>query len=253
MHEAVAAAQPEVVVHQLTALPDSFAKLRQGSAATNRLRTVGTSHLVDAAVASGARRVIAESIAFCYSTSGPPLADEDTPAWTDAPEPYATMLGALGELERKVTSTAGIEGVVLRYGTLYGPGTYFAADGDLTKQLRKRRIPVIGSAAGITSFLHVDDAASATVRALSHGAPGVYNVTDDEPVTFRDLLPTLAALMGAKPPRRVPPWLARPLAGSIGVAVMTDQRGASNAKAKRELGWTPTYPSWRTAFAAEIS
>jgi len=182
VHRTVTEAAPEVVIHQLTALPDSFAKLRRGSEPTNRLRREGTRHLVEAAVAAGTRRVIAESIAFLYPPSRPGLAGEEEPIWIDAPQPYATMIAALAELEHTVTRTPGIEGIVLRYGTLYGPGTFYAPHGDLIRQLRKRRMPIVGSGAGITSFLHVNDAATATTRALRNGAPGVYNVTDDDPV-----------------------------------------------------------------------
>lgn len=254
VRRAVTDAAPEVVIHQLTALPDRFAKLRRGSEPTNRLRTEGTRHLVEAAVSAGARRVIAESIAFLYPPSRPGLAGEEEPIWSDAPQPYPTMLAALAELEHTVTRTPGIEGIVLRYGTLYGPGTYFATDGDFTTQLRHRRMPIVGSGAGITSFLHVNDAATATTRALCNGTPGgTYNVTDDDPMAFRDLLPALAALLDAKPPPRLPTWLARPFAGQVGVAVMTGQRGATNDKAKRELGWQPHYSSWRDGFAAEFS
>jgi len=253
VHRTVTEAAPEVVIHQLTALPDSFAKLRRGSEPTNRLRREGTRHLVEAAVAAGTRRVIAESIAFLYPPSRPGLAGEEEPIWIDAPQAYATMIAALAELEHTVTRTPGIEGIVLRYGTLYGPGTFYAPHGDLIRQLRKRRMPIVGSGAGITSFLHVNDAATATTRALRNGAPGVYNVIDDDPVAFQDLLPTLAALLDAKPPLRVPAWLARPLAGSVGIAVMTQQRGAANEKAKRELGWQPHYSTWRDGLAAELS
>jgi nucleoside-diphosphate-sugar epimerase len=249
---AVSAAAPEVVIHQLTALPDSFAKLRKGSEATNRLRREGTRHLVDAAVAAGARRVIAESIAFLYAPNGPEVVAEDAPVWAVAPEPFGSMIGALGELERTVLGTDGIEGVVLRYDALYGPGTWYAPDGDVTAQVRKRLLPIVGSGGGITSFVHVDDAASATVCALDHGAPGIYNVVDDEPVTYRDHLPEFARLAGAKPPRHVPRWLVRLIAGGVAATSVTEQRGASNAKAKRELGWTAKYPTWRDGFAAEF-
>ena len=159
---AVTDAAPEVVIHELTALPASFAKLRKGSELTNRLRREGTRHLVDAAVAAGARRVIAESIAFLYEPSGPSVVDEEAPTWRDAGEPFGSMLGALKELEQTVLGTAGIEGVVLRYGALYGPGTWYSRDGDMTKQVRRRTMPVVGSGGGITSFVHVDDAAGAT-------------------------------------------------------------------------------------------
>jgi nucleoside-diphosphate-sugar epimerase len=252
VHRAVEAAGPQVVIHQLTALPDRFAKLRKGSPDTNRLRTEGTRHLVDAAVSAGARRVIAESIAFLYEPSGPRIADEQSPVWPDAPEPFGSMIGALRELERIVTTTEGIEGVVLRYGALYGPGTWYAPDGDMTMQVRKRRLPIVGSGDGLNSFVHVDDAAAATVRAVAQGAPGVYNIVDDEPVAYREHLPAFAELIGARPPRHLPTWPVRVLAGSVAVASLTQQRGASNAKAKRELGWTPRYPTWREGFAAEF-
>lgn len=252
VHRAVAESAPEVVIHQLTALPDKFAELRRGSEPTNRLRRDGTRNLLGAALAAGTRRVIAESIAFVYPPSGP-LATEETPRWQHGAEPYAGLIGALTELEDSVTGTDGVEGVVLRYGTLYGPGTWYASDGDMTTQLRKRLLPVVGSGAGVTSFLHVEDAATATLAALDHGAPGIYNVVDDDPVTFRDLFPALADLLGAKPPRHVPVWLARPLAGAAGIAVMTGQRGASAEKARRELGWAPRYASWRDGFAAEYA
>lgn len=194
VHAAVAAAGPDVVVHQLTALPRKFSKLRKGSEPTNRLRADGTRNLVDACAASGVRRLIAERIAFLYPPSGPALADESVPAWTGASEPYRSVLAALASLERSVTGTPAVEGVVLRYGTLYGPGTWYAADGDLTTRIRRRMMPVIGSGNGLTSLGHVQDAATATVRALDHGKPDVYNIVDDEPVTFAEVLPALADL-----------------------------------------------------------
>jgi nucleoside-diphosphate-sugar epimerase len=252
VHRAVEAAGPQVVIHQLTALPDRFAKLRKGSPDTNRLRTEGTGHLVDAAVSAGARRVIAESIAFLYEPSGPRIADEQSPVWPDAPEPFGSMIGALRELERIVTTTEGIEGVVLRYGALYGPGTWYAPDGDMTMQVRKRRLPIVGSGDGLNSFVHVDDAAAATVRAVAQGAPGVYNIVDDEPAPVSEWLPELARVAGAKPPRRVPVWLGRLAAGPALATMMTEIRGASNAKAKAELGWQPAHPTWRSGFAKEL-
>ena len=253
LHAAVTEAAPEVVVHQLTALPERFAQLRKGTAATNQLRTDGTRHLVDAAVAAGARRVIAESIAFLYAPSGPRIADETSPTWSDAPPPFAETLGALHSLERTVTGTDGIEGVVLRYGALYGPGTWYAPDGDMTEQVRRRRMPVVGSGGGLTSFLHVEDAAAATVLALDHGAPGIYNIVDDDPVSYTRQLPEYAQLLGAPRPRHVPGWIVRLVAGKVALTNLTEQRGASNAKAKRELGWAPKYPSWWDGFAAELA
>jgi nucleoside-diphosphate-sugar epimerase len=249
---AVAAAAPEVVVHQLTALPEKFAQLRKGSDTTNRLRREGTRHLVDAAVAAGSRRVIAESIAFLYAPTGPAVATEESPVWTSAAPPFGAMLDAVTELERIALNTDGIEGVVLRYGALYGPGTYYGRDGDFTRQVRKRRLPIVGEGGGLTSFVHVDDAAAATVRALDAGAPGIYNVTDDTPVSYRDLLPAYASLLGAKPPRRVPAWLVRVVAGPVATASLREQRGAANTKAKAELGWTPRFATWQDGFRAEF-
>jgi nucleoside-diphosphate-sugar epimerase len=249
---AVPAAAPEVVIHELTALPAKFAQLRKGSEATNRLRREGTRHLVDAATAAGARRLIAQSIAFLYEPAGPPVVDENAPVWQSAGEPFGSMLGALQSLEGAVLGADGLEGVVLRYGALYGPGTWYAPDGDMTTQVRRRLLPVVGSGGGVLSFVHVDDAAAATVLALDHGAPGVYNIADDDPVAYRDFLPEYARLLGAKPPRHVPAWLVRLAAGSVAVTSMTEQRGASNAKVKRELGWAPKYATWRDGFAADL-
>lgn len=249
---AVRAAEPEVVIHQLTALPARSLDLRKGSDATNRLRREGTRHLVDAAVAAGARRVLAESIAFLYEPTGPLIATEESPVMTVSSGPFGALLEALKDLERIVLTTDGIEGLVLRYGALYGPGTWYAADGDITERVRKRGMPIIGDGGALTSFLHVEDAAAATVRALTAGAPGIYNITDDAPVPFRELLPELATLLGAKPPRRLPRWLVRAVAGPVAASSLTEQRGASNAKAKRELGWTPRYPTWRDGFRAEF-
>lgn len=249
---AVKAAAPEVVVHQLTALPNNAGSLRAGSEATIRLRREGTRNLMDAAVAAGARRMIAESIAFLYAPSGPQVVDEQAPIWESAPAPFDAMLGALRSLEDAVLHTADIEGVVLRYGALYGPGTWFAPDGDVTTRVRKRRFPIVGDGGGLVSFVHVDDAAAATACALASGASGSYNIVDDQPVTYREWLPEFAALIGARPPLRVPRWLARVVDGSVTATTLTEQRGASNAKAKRELGWTPKFPSWREGFAAEF-
>jgi nucleoside-diphosphate-sugar epimerase len=249
---AVSAAAPEVVVHQLTALPANYVKLRKGDALTERLRSEGTRHLVDAAVSAGARRVIAESIAFLYALEGPPIATEESAVMTSVGGPAGGMLDASLELERTVLSASGIEGVVLRYGALYGPGTYYGPGGDITRRLRVRRWPIVGDGGGLTSFLHVDDAAAATMCALSAGGPGIYNVVDDAPAAAREWQPELAALLGAKPPRRVPRWLVRAAVGSAAAAALTEQRGASNAKAKSVLGWTPRYPSWRDGFRAEL-
>jgi nucleoside-diphosphate-sugar epimerase len=252
VHAAVSSAQPEVVVHQLTDLPERISGLRRAANATNRLRQEGTRNLVDAAKAAGARRVVAESIAFLYAPTGPGICTEDAPVWGTAARPYGPMIRAVTDLEDAVTGVAGVEGVVLRYGTLYGPGTWYAPDGAYTDLVRKRRLPLIGDGAGFVSFLHVDDAATATRQALDHGAPGIYNVVDDRPVTYREFLPAFARLVGAKPPRHVPAWLLRAVGGAIAVELMTRQRGASNVKAMTELDWTPRYRNWRDGFAAEF-
>jgi nucleoside-diphosphate-sugar epimerase len=248
---AVDEAAPDVVVHQLTAMPDRYMKLRRGNASTAALRRDGTQILVDAALAAGVRRVIAQSIAFLYEPSGPWIATETSPVWTAAASASGGLLGATFALEERVLRADNLEGVVLRYGALYGPATYYAPDGDVTRLIRKRQWPIIGDGAAMTSFVHVDDAAAATVQALT-GPPGVYNVTDDEPVAAREWVPAMAALAGAKPPRRVPGWVVRTFAGPVAAAALSSQRGAANAKAKRELGWTLRYPNWRGGFRAEF-
>lgn len=246
VEQVLAQARPEVVVHLMTDLPADWGSLRRGTAATDALRRVATAHLLDAATRAGVRRVVAESIAFLYRPA-PGLATEDAPVWLDGPAGLAATCSAVVSMERAVTTTPGLEGVVLRFGTLYGPGTWYADDGDVTRRVRRRQLPVIGSGDGVVSFVHADDAASATAAALTAPVPdgGVLNVVDDDPVAHRDLLPGWAAARGWPAPRHVPAWLARPLAGAAGVAVMTSQRGASNAAAKRYLGWSPGYPSWR--------
>ncbi len=250
LESAVAEAVPEVVVHELTALPPRLDPKAKGALEpTNRLRTEGTRNLIVAAKAAGARRLIAESVAFFYAPEGDWVKNEDAPAFADAPGPFGSAGKALAELERQVTGAEGLEGVVLRYGWLYGPGTYYDRDGSQTEDFHKRRMPVVGKGTGTFSFIQVDDAASATVAAVERGDPGVYNVVDDEPVAMSEWVPVFAEAVGAKKPRRVPVWLARLVAGSAVVGMATDQRGAANAKAKRELGWQPRYPSWRQGFA----
>jgi 2-alkyl-3-oxoalkanoate reductase len=250
---AVQQAQPEVVVHELTALPQSYLALRKGSQATVRLRREGTRHLVDAAVAADARRIVAQSIAFLYAPEAPPAAPEDAPVMTPPAGPAGDMLDATLGLERTVLDTDGIEGVVLRYGALYGPGTYYGPDGDVTRRTRKRQWPILGDGSGLTSFVHVDDAVAATVAALSAGSAGVYNIVDDAPAPFSEWQPEMARLLGAKPPRRVATWVARLAVGRAAVDALSRQRGASNAKAKADLGWTPAYPSWRDGFRASLT
>jgi nucleoside-diphosphate-sugar epimerase len=240
---ALARAEPEVVVNQLTDIPPAIDPRRfaEQMAGLGRIRTEGYANLVAAARAVGARRIVAQSIAFVYRPA-PGLASEDDPLWTDAPEPLATTIRATAAGEWIVLDAGGL---VLRYGWFYGPGTAYAADGATTHMVRTRRYPIVGSGEGVTSFVHVDDAADATVAAIGSDVTGVLNVVDDEPAPARDVLPALAERIGAPKPMRVPAVAARLAAGSFAVAVSTQQRGASNARAKRELGWAPAHPTWR--------
>lgn len=253
LREAVVAARPEVVVHALTALPQKFKPRSDYLAATNRVRTEGTRNLVAAAQAAGARRLVAESVAFFYRPEGDWVKGEEAPLAEPGPDRFGTALEALLELERQVLGAEGIEGLVLRYGWLYGPGTYYAGDGSTAAEVAKRRYPVVGAGTGTFSFIHVDDAAGATVAAAARGAAGVYNVVDDEPAALREWLPAYADALGAKPPRRVPAWLARLVAGRPVVAAALEMRGASNTKAKRELDWSPAHPSWRQGFRDSLA
>jgi nucleoside-diphosphate-sugar epimerase len=246
---AVAAAQPHVVIHQLTAIgATDFKKFDASYVQTNELRTRGLDYLLDAARAAGARRFIAQSYTgWPNERTGPMIKTEEDPLDLQ-PAPAATKsLAAISHLESAVSSADDIEGVVLRYGTLYGPGTAFGEGGEMQDLVAKRKMPVVGGGAGVFSFVHVDDAATATVAALTQGQ-GIYNIVDDEPVPVATWLPALAEALGAKPPRKVPAWLVRPLLGSFGIGIMTSQRGSSNAKARRDLGWTLVFPSWRQGF-----
>jgi nucleoside-diphosphate-sugar epimerase len=247
---AVREAAPEVVIHELTSLPPRLdPRSKDALAPTNRLRLEGTRNLIAAAKGGGARRLIAESVAFFYVPEGDWVKGEDAPAFAEASGPFGEAGRALAELERQVTGAEGLEGVVLRYGWLYGPGTYYDRDGSQTEDFHKRRMPIVGKGTGIFSFIQVEDAASATVAAVERGEPGVYNVVDDEPAPLSEWAPAFAEAVGTKKPLRVPVWLARLVAGSAAAEMTTNQRGASNAKAKRELGWQPRYPSWRQGFA----
>ena len=247
LRAAVEAARPEVVLHELTDLPANLdpRKMEEQAAGNDRIRTEGTRNLVAAAVAAGARRVVAQSVAFAYAPTGGRPKTEDDPLWDDAPWPWLRSIRALHDLEDAVTQTEGIEGIVLRYGFFYGPGSGYARDGHFAREVARRRMPVVGKGTGTFSFIHVDDAAAATVAAMERGAPGIYNVVDDEPAPMREWVPAYAEALGAKPPRRVPAWLARLLAGRYVASMATALPGASNAKAKTGLGWQPRYPSWR--------
>jgi nucleoside-diphosphate-sugar epimerase len=248
---AVGQARPEVVVHQLTALAGltNSRRFDQGFALTNRLRTEGTDHLLAAARAAGARRFVAQSFAgWPFARVGGPVKTEEDPLDPDPPAEFRRTLDAIRHLESAVRGAEGLEGVVLRYGGFYGPGTSVGDGGFLLEEIRRRRLPIVGAGTGVWSFVHIDDAAAATAAAVERGAPGIYQIVDDDPAPVSAWLPALAAAIGAKPPRRVPAWVARLLAGEHGVVLFTDIRGASNAKAKRELGWNPAYPSWRQGF-----
>ncbi|HTF07480.1 MAG TPA: NAD(P)-dependent oxidoreductase [Asanoa sp.] len=250
--DAVAKAAPEVIVHQLTALsgPPDFRHVKRMAAATNRLRTEGTDHLLAAARAVGVRAFVAQSNCAWMERTGGPVADENSRIEPHPPADAESAVAALRHLEDAVTGINWADGIALRYGGFYGPGTGMesAPDGVMAGLIRKRRFPIVGGGGGVWSLVHIADAASATVAAIERGKRGIYHVADDEPAAVRDWLPELARALGAKPPRRVPGWLVRMVAGKAAVDMMTRARGVSSEKAKRELGWTPRYPSWRTGF-----
>ena len=252
LRQAVVAAEPEVVLHALTALPARFDPKSDYLAATNRVRSEGTRNLVAAAEAAGARRIVAESVAFFYEPEGSWVKDEGAPLFRDPPGRFAAACEALQTLEREVLESGRLEGLVLRFGWFYGPGTYYDCGGTIAEETLKRRNPIVGKGDGNFSHVHVEDAAAAYVAAVERGSPGIYNVVDDEPAPQREWLPVYARALGAKPPRRVPAWLARLFAGKDLVSAAVEMRGASNAKAKRELGWTPGHPSWRQGFAEAL-
>jgi nucleoside-diphosphate-sugar epimerase len=245
VRKAVLETKPEAIVHQATALADvRFSKhLDRSFAPTNRLRTEGTDALLAAAREAGVRRFVAQSFAsYRYAREGGPVKTEDDPL---DPTPVPAMRetnAAMRSLDQAVTDAGGI---ALRYGGFYG-----AANDGLLVPVRKRQFPIVGNGGGVSSFIHLDDAAAATVLALEHDGAGIYNIVDDEPAPVREWLPVLANVLGARPPRHVPRWLARLVAGEGAVMMGTESRGASNAKAKRELGWTLRYPSWRQGFPA---
>ena len=252
--QAVAFAEPDVIVHQLTALSGTFdmRHLDRFFETTNRLRTEGTDHLLAAGRAVGARRFVAQSFAgWPAGRTGAPAKGEDAPFDPDPPKQFRRALDAIRHLEEAVTGASWLDGVVLRYGAFYGPGTILSADpaAPYGVAIRKRQFPVIGDGGGIWSFIHVEDAAAATVIAVERGRPGIYNVVDDEPAPVREWLPVLATALNARPPWRIPRWLGRLAAGEAAAVMMTEVKGASNEKAKRELGWEPRYASWRQGFA----
>jgi nucleoside-diphosphate-sugar epimerase len=254
--QAVMRAEPDVVIHQLTAIgPGADLKhFDRWFERTNRLRTEGTDHLLEAARAAGTRRFIAQSYcAWSYERTGSEPKTEDSPLDPNPPAEQTQSLAAIRHLESAVLGATALDGIVLRYGAFYGPGTGISVDGDQAELVRKRRFPVVGDGTGMWSFIHIDDAASATVAAIDHGEPGIYNIVDDEPVPVAKWLPELARNLGAKPPRRVPEWIGRLATGEVGVSMTTQIRGASNAKAKRELGWAPRFRTYREGFARGLA
>jgi len=257
--QAVASAEPEVIVHEMTALSGKMS-LRDArhpdrspmAMMTNRLRTEGTDHLLAAGRAVGARRFVAQSFgAFRYARTGGPVLTENDPLDPDPPAALRPVVQGLLYLERAVTTIEWGEGLALRYGGFYGPGTAIstAPDAPMAAPIRRRQFPIVGDGGGVLSHVHVDDAAAATTAAIEHGRAGIYYVVDDEPAPVREWLPVLASALDAKPPRHIPRWVGRLAAGEAATLMMTEVRGASNAKAKRELGWQLRYPSWRQGFA----
>jgi 2-alkyl-3-oxoalkanoate reductase len=246
--DAVGRARPDAVVNQLTSLPERYDPRKIDYEPTNRVRLEGGRNLIAAARAAGVRRLVIQSIAFIYAPEGDWVKDEEARPFTDAPGRFNTGVEAMLAAERDALEASGLEGLVLRYGFFYGPGTYYAPGGSQAEDVRRRRFPIVGKGSGVFSFIHIDDAASATVAALERGGPGVYNVVDDDPAPLREWLPLYADAIGAKKPFRVPAWLARLVAGPFAAMLATGLRGASNTKAKRELGWQPRYPSWRQGF-----
>ncbi len=246
-------AEPDVIVHQLTAIPPAvdLRHFDREFALTNLLRTTGTDHLLSAGQAAGVKRFVAQSNAgVAYARTGGPVKREDDPLDDDPPGPMRGVLAAIRHLEAAVTGAPWTDGVVLRYGWFYGPGTSIAVEppGSVVEVVRKRQFPIVGGGTGVWSFVHAEDAATATVAAVEDGPAGIYNVVDDEPAAASEWLPALATAVGAKRPLRVPRWLGRLAAGQVGATAMTEIRGASNDKAKGELGWQLRHPSWRRGF-----
>jgi nucleoside-diphosphate-sugar epimerase len=250
--DAVARTQPEVIVHQLTAISAFDTRhFDREFALTNRLRTEGTDHLLSAGRAVGVRRFIAQSYAaWPYARTGGPVKSEDDPLDPTPPREMRESLAAIRYLEQAVMGADWTDGIVLRYGAFYGPGTSMFPGGESFEIVRKRKFPVVGDGRGVWSFVHIADAAEATAAAVERGKPGIYNVVDDEPAPVAEWLPELAEKLGAPTPWRVPKFVGRLFAGEAGAVMMTEIRGASNTKAKQELGWAPRHVSWREGFAA---
>ena len=255
VNEAVEAFRPEAIVNQLTAIPQKLdiRHIDREFALTNRLRVEGNDNLLAAGAKVGVVKFLSQSYAgWPYERVGSWVKGEDDPLDQDPPHALRESLKAIKHLETAVLAKGSGDGIVLRYGSFYGPGTSVSKGGFLVEEVKKRRLPIVARGTGVWSFVHIDDAASATVAALA-GKPGIYNVADDEPAPVHIWISFLAELLVAKPPRHIEAWLARPLIGEHGVVMMRDVRGASNEKAKRELGWTPAYSSWRDGFRKELT
>ncbi|WP_420113600.1 NAD-dependent epimerase/dehydratase family protein [Pseudactinotalea sp.] len=252
--DVMGAAEPEVVIHQMTGLAGSSGNVKRFDddfAATNALRVAGTDHLLAAARTAGVKRFVAASYTgWPHDRSGPMVHDEDAPLDADpAPESHRT-LAAIRHLEDAVTTAPGIEGLVLRYGMFYGPGTGLGPGGDLLAMIRARKMPVVGGGTGVWSFVHIADAARATALAVDRGGPGIYHVTDSDPAPVHVWLPYLHEVLGVRAPMKLPAWLGRPLLGTHGLNMMISVRGSDNTRALEELGWAPEFASWREGFRA---
>lgn len=249
--QAVAEAQPEVIIHQLTSIGTlNLRHFDRDFAVTNRLRTEGTDHLLSAGRAVGVRRFIAQSYAgWPYARTGGPVKIEEDPLDPSPATEMRESMAAIRHVEEAVTGADWTEGIVLRYGGFYGPGTSLSPGAEQVELVRKRKFPIVGDGAGVWSFVHIADAAEATAAAVERGRRGIYNIVDDDPAPVEEWLPALARTVGAPAPRRVPRFVGRMFAGEAGVVMLTEIRGASNAKAKRELGWQPRHASWRQGFA----
>jgi nucleoside-diphosphate-sugar epimerase len=250
--QAIARTRPDVVAQEATALSGmmDFRKFDEFFAMTNRLRVEGTGNLLEGMRRAGVHRIVAQSYAGpgAFATTGTWVKTEEAPLNPDPPAAMRSAVEAMSSLERSVLAAEGIQGAVLRYGGFYGPRTGLGEGGSQLEGVLRRRFPIVGGGIGVWSFMHVHDGAVATANAIERGARGLYHVVDDEPARVAEWLPALTEAIGAKPPRHVPAWLGRMFAGELGVVMMTESRGASNEKAKRELGWKLEYPSWRVGF-----
>jgi nucleoside-diphosphate-sugar epimerase len=250
--DAVAKAHPDVIVHQLTAIPAKLHLRRfdRDFALTSRLRTEGTDYLLSAGQGVGVRRFIAQSYFGAYARTGAAVKTEEDPLDPTPVRGMREVEAAIRHLEEAVLSASWTEGIALRYGAFYGPGTSLAPGAEQVEMIRRRRFPMVGDGGGVWSFIHIADAADATVAAVEHGSRGVYNIVDDVPARVAEWLPAMADELGAKQPMRVPRFIGRMFAGEVGLVMMTQLRGASNTKAKRELAWHPAHPTWREGFGA---